>query len=84
MEILSIERWHKSAHLVQKHTNAPNVRLIIVSVALYDLWAEVVRCSNHGSRHLCRRLKNAGDSKITKLDNTILHQENVLGFDVTV
>ena len=84
MQILSIERWHEGAHFVKKHTNAPYVRLVVVCVALHDLWAEVVRRSNYCGCHLSGRLEYACDSKITKFDNAVLHQENVLSFDVAV
>ena len=84
MQVLPVERWPKCAHLVQKHTNAPNVCLKVIGVALDDFGTEVVWSANNSCCHLSRRLQYSRDTEITKLNHSITHKEDVLCLDVTM
>ena len=53
MQVLSIKGRAQRAHLVQKDSDAPNVRLEVIGVALDDLWAEIVRRADDSRSHLC-------------------------------
>ena len=84
MKVLTIEGRAKRTHLVQKHANTPNVRFIVICVALHDLRAEIVRGAHNSRSHLGGRLEDASDAKVAKLDHPILHEEDVLGFDIAM
>ena len=84
MQVLSIKGRAQRAHLVQKDSDAPNVRLEVIGVALDDLWAEIVRRADDSRSHLCSRLQHSCDSKVTKLNHTVLHEEYVLRLDISM
>ena len=84
MQVLSIKGRAQSAHLVQKDTDAPNIRLEIIGVALDDFRAEIVRRADDSRSHLCSRLQYSRNSKVTQLNHTILHEEDVLRLDISM
>lgn len=84
MQILTIEGGTQSTHLVQKYANTPNIGLVVISVALDYFRAQVVWGSNYSFCHLRRRLQDSSNSEVSQLDYTILHEENILCFDVAM
>ena len=84
MQVLSIKRRCQSTHLVQEHTDAPNVSFEVVCVALHDLWTQVVWSAYNCRSHLCRWLENSGYTEISKFHDAALHQEDILRFDISV
>ena len=52
VNVLTIERRSEGAEFVEKHANAPHVRLVVIGVVLNNLRAEVVGSADDGSSHL--------------------------------
>ena len=84
MQVLTVEGRAQRTHLIEKHAYAPDVSLVVISVALHDFWAQVVRSADDGSCHFSGGLKHSGDAEVAQFYESTIHKENVSGFDVTV
>lgn len=71
-------------HLVHQDAEGPDVGLVVVDFALAQLGREVDGGAADGLRHGGRRLKHRRDTEVAQLDDLVLGEEDVAGFDVAV
>lgn len=84
MKTLCVEWWHKCTHFIKKNTKGPDVGFEAVRLRLYDLWWQIIWCTNNCLGFRSSFTKNTGYTKITKLNHAFFRKENVLWFEVTM
>ena len=84
MDVLTVKGRPQSAKLVEEHTDAPNVALVVVRVVLNDLRTQVVGRTDHSLGQLVGRLHNARDTKVAKLYYVICGEEDIQCFDIAM
>ena len=84
MQTWSVEGWLLSAHLVQYHSQRPDVALEVVGLGLHYLRGKVVGCADYSPGILDCILKNLCDSEVADLDDALLRQKDILALEVSV
>lgn len=84
MDVLTVKGRPQSAKLVEEHTDAPNVALVVVRVVLNDLRTQVVGRTDHSLGQLVGRLHNARDTEVAKLYYVICGEEDIQCFDIAM
>mmetsp|Transcript_70798 Transcript_70798/g.159026 ORF Transcript_70798/g.159026 Transcript_70798/m.159026 type:complete len:201 (-) Transcript_70798:91-693(-) len=84
----SLERPYEGplqrSHLVEEHTQAPDVGLVIVRLLPDDLWTQVVRCANTCVGQLTCALEEAHETEVPEECAARAAEENIPRLDVAV
>ena len=84
MERSSVKRRGEGSHFVQENTEGPDVRFKAVALTLDDLRREIVGCADDSLGLGSRVREDTSDTKVTKLDDSFLGDEDVLRLKITV
>lgn len=68
---------------MEETAEGPHVNFVVEWVFSKHLWADVDRRTNFGNVQLTP-LHSPRNSHVTDLNTVILHQQNILGFDISV
>eukprot|EP00962_Isochrysis_galbana_P045040 scaffold17636_cov120-Isochrysis_galbana.AAC.2 len=76
-----VAKWVlERAQFAQQYTERPDVRLLVVRVAVAQLRREVARRPDNGLSHVARGIEPPRHSKVPDLDDVAFTQENVVRF----
>mmetsp|Transcript_27864 Transcript_27864/g.66198 ORF Transcript_27864/g.66198 Transcript_27864/m.66198 type:complete len:241 (-) Transcript_27864:369-1091(-) len=84
LQAARFKRMLEGGHLVEKAAERPYVTLLVILLALADLWREVVRRPDRGGCKVVRVVEHLGDAKVAELQDPSLGDEHVLGLEVPV
>jgi len=83
-KILSFERFLECAKFIEDDTKGSDVRFVRVGFLTADFRAHIIRCSYVSYSLVICVFEYFADSKITNLDSSVLSEENIRGFDISM
>jgi len=79
--IRALEGWTAYHHLIQQDPSTPNVQRLVVALALYHLWCEVIQSA---AERGAQRMGHCTPTKVCNFEHVVMVHQEILWLDVSM